>query len=93
MGYAVNTMDSLHYFFPSYFLGGNNLASIIGGSILIWGFNFLVLRGVKQASVINAIGTILKIVPLVLFVLIMLFVFNHSKFDFNFWGEALATKA
>lgn len=64
-----------------------NLLSIIGGSVLIWGFNFLVLRGIKQATVINIIGTIAKIVPLILFILILLFVFQFSKFDFNFWGE------
>ncbi|MBQ2298313.1 MAG: amino acid permease, partial [Bacteroidaceae bacterium] len=48
VGYAVITMDALNYFFPPYFAGGNNLASIIGGSIIIWFFNFLVLRGIKQ---------------------------------------------
>ncbi len=93
VGYAVITMDALNYFFPPYFAGGNNLASIIGGSIIIWGFNFLVLRGVQQASIINTIGTIIKIVPLVLFILIMMLVFHLDKFDLDFWGEAIATKA
>ena len=93
VGYAVITMDALNYFFPPYFAGGNNLASIIGGSIIIWGFNFLVLKGVKQASFINTVGTIVKIVPLLLFILIMLFVFKFTNFDFDFWGEAIATKA
>lgn len=87
VGYAVITMDALNYFFPPYFAGGNNLASIIGGSILIWGFNFLVLRGFKQATLINTIGTVAKIVPLALFAIIVLFVFHFDKFDFNFWGE------
>ena len=93
VGYAVITMDALNYFYPGVFAGGNNLASIIGGSIIIWFFNFLVLKGVKQASVINTIGTIIKIVPLLLFVLIMAFLFKIDKFDMDFWGEALATKA
>ncbi len=93
VGYAVITMDALNYFFPPYFAGGNNLASIIGGSIIIWGFNYLVLRGVKQASLINLIGTIVKIVPLVFFILIMLFAFHYTRFDADFWGEAIATKA
>ena len=87
VGYAVITMDALNYFFPPHFAGGNNLPSIIGGSILIWGFNFLVLKGLKQATMINTIGTIAKIVPLVLFIIIGLFVFHLDKFDFNFWGE------
>ena len=87
VGYAVITMDALNYFFPPYFEGGNNLYSIIGGSILIWGFNWLVLKGIKQASFINFIGTIAKIVPLVFFIIVMMLFFNFDKFSFDFWGE------
>jgi len=87
VGYAVITMDALNYFFPPYFAGGNNLLSIACGSVLIWGFNFVVLRGVKQAAVMNVIGTIGKLVPLMLFCLILLFCFHLDKFDFNFWGK------
>ena len=54
-------MDALNYFFPGVFTGGNNLPSIIGGSLLIWGFNYLVLRGVQQATKINLIATIAKL--------------------------------
>lgn len=88
VGYAVITMDALNYFFPPYFAGGNNLASIIGGSLLIWGFNWLVLRGIKQATIINLVGTIAKIVPLILFILIVAVMFHFDKFDMNFWGES-----
>lgn len=87
VGYAVITMDALNYFFPGTFTGGNNLYSIIGGSILIWFFNFLVLRGVKQAALINLVVTIAKIVPLALFIIIVAAVFNIDKFDFDFWGK------
>ncbi len=93
VGYAVITMDALNYFFPPYFAGGNNLASIIGGSIIIWFFNFLVLRGIKQASIVNTIGTIIKIIPLFLFIIIMGFLFSIDKFDMDFWGNAIETKA
>lgn len=90
VGYAVITMDALNYFFPPHFAGGNNLLSIICGSLLIWCFNFVVLRGVKQAAVINVIGTIGKLLPLALFVIILLFSFHFDKFDFNFWGNAVS---
>lgn len=93
VGYAVITMDALNYFFPPYFEGGNNLASIIGGSIIIWGFNFLVLRGVKQATIVNTIGTVVKIVPLILFIIILGFIFSPAHFDLDFWGESIASKA
>ncbi|MBR6730024.1 MAG: amino acid permease [Alphaproteobacteria bacterium] len=92
VGYAVITMDALNYFFPGVFQGGNNLNSIIGGSLLIWFFNFLVLRGVKQAAFINLVVTIAKIVPLVLFIIISAAVFNFDKFDFDFWGQGVDDK-
>ena len=87
VGYAVITMDALNYFFPPYFAGGNNLYSIIGGSILIWGFNLIVLKGVKQASFINLIGTVAKIVPLLFFIVVTMIFFHADKFSFDFWGE------
>ncbi len=93
VGYAVITMDALNYFYPPYFSGGNNLASIIGGSIIIWFFYFLVLRGIKQATFVNLIGTIAKILPLLLFILVMIFVFHSTEFSLDFWGESLASKA
>ncbi|MBR3675611.1 MAG: amino acid permease [Alphaproteobacteria bacterium] len=88
VGYAVITMDALNYFFPPYFAGGNNLISIIGGSILIWGFNWLVLRGIKQATIINLIGTVAKIVPLLIFIVIVAIMFRFSRFEFDFWGDS-----
>ncbi|MBQ7633566.1 MAG: amino acid permease [Alphaproteobacteria bacterium] len=93
VGYAVITMDALNYFFPPHFAGGNNLLSIIGGSLLIWGFNWLVLRGIKQATVINLIGTVAKIVPLLLFIVIIAFMFRFNMFEFDFWGNETVSSA
>ena len=87
VGYAVITMDALNYFFPPYFVGGNNLYSIIGGSILIWFFNALVLKGIKQATIINLIGTVAKIVPLLFFIVVTMVFFHSDRFSFDFWGE------
>lgn len=89
VGYAIITMDALNYFFPGVFTGGNNLASIIGGSLLIWCFYFIVLKGTKQAAFINVIGTIGKLVPLAIFILIMIFVFHLDRFEFDFWGDKI----
>lgn len=88
VGYAVITMDALNYFFPGVFTGGNNLWSIVGGSLLIWFFNFTVLKGLKQASFVNAIATICKILPLVIFIIVMIVAFNFDKFSFDFWGHS-----
>ena len=40
----------------------------------IWVFFFLIRRGVKDAAVINRIVTIAKVVPILVFVLLALFV-------------------
>jgi arginine:ornithine antiporter/lysine permease len=80
-------MDALNYFFPPYFAGGNGIYSIIGGSLLIWGFNFLVLKGIHEATLVNLIGTVAKIVPLIFFIIVMIVFFHFDKFSFDFWGE------
>lgn len=72
VAYAVLLMDAFDYFFPGVFTNGNNLWSIIGGSVIIWLMNFAVLRGVKQAVFLNVAGTICKLLPIFLFILIML---------------------
>lgn len=91
VGYAVLLMDALDYFFPGTFKGGNNIPSIIGGSIMIWVMNILVLRGTRQAAFINTVGTIFKLVPILLFIVIMIFSFRWSVFTTDMWGhEAIA---
>ena len=88
VAYAVLLMDALNYFFPGVFTGGNNLWSIIGGSAVIWLMNWAVLRGVKQAAFLNIAGTICKLVPIFLFILVMLFCFHWDHFTLDFWGES-----
>ncbi len=86
VGFAVLLMDAMNYFFPGTFTGGNNIWSIIGGSIIIWVMNFAVLRGMQQATFINTIGTICKLVPILLFILIMLYVFRWTFFSTDVMG-------
>lgn len=88
VAFAVILMDAMDEFFPGVFTNGNNLNSIICGSILIWGYNFLVLSGVKVAGFINTIGTIAKLVPLVLFVGILGIMLDYSQLFSNFWGTS-----
>ena len=87
VGYAILLMDSLNYFFPPYFQGGNNLLSVIGGSIMIWLMYFAVMAGVKQTAILNNIGVIGKLLPLGIFVLILFFFFQSSVFSTDFWGH------
>ncbi len=92
VGYAVLLMDSLNYFFPPYFKGGNNWLSIACGSIVLWIIFFIVLAGVKQASALNVIGTIGKLLPLAIFLLVLLFSFRFSTFFTDFWGLKTVAK-
>ncbi len=77
-GLAVILMESLNYFFPPYFAGGNNLNSLIVSTLIIWVFYILVYRGIKTATMVNFIGTCFKLVPVFIFIALCLFAF---KFD------------
>ncbi len=46
----------------------------------------MILRGVQQAAFINMIVTIAKIVPILVFIVIMIFAFKLDLFRANFWG-------
>jgi len=86
VAYAVAIFSALSFFFPV-FGDGSNLPSIIGASICLWLIHTLVLYGIKQASFVNIVTTIAKLVPLMLFILIAIIAFHWDKFTFNFWGR------
>ncbi|MFV0626563.1 MAG: basic amino acid/polyamine antiporter [Alphaproteobacteria bacterium] len=87
IAYIIILMDGIDYFFPGKFTGGNNLNSIICGSVLIWGFYHLVLKGTQVTGKINIIGTAMRMIPLFLFILILAFVLNYTQFTTDFWGN------
>ncbi len=86
VAYATLVMSSIGYFFPV-FEGGQNVAAIIGASVILWVVHFLVLRGVHSAAFINTITTIAKIIPIFLFIIIAIIAFNWDQFTFDFWGS------
>lgn len=88
VAFAIMVMDTLNYFLPGDFTGGNNIPSVIGASLLIWGFNFLVLSGTRVAGSINIIGTLAKLVPLVAFIFILLIMMKYSTLSENVWGHS-----
>ena len=85
VAYATLLFSSIGYFFPV-FGAGQNIASIIGSSILLWMVHFLLLRGVSSATIINNIVTVAKLIPIFAFLLIAIFAFHYDKFIFDFWG-------
>src|SRR5579871_6877726 len=84
--YWVLIGATLGRFFPELFGDGTSAFSIIVSVIGVWAFHFLILRGVKEATFINKVVTVAKIVPLIVAVLIFVFFFHYSQFSENFFG-------
>lgn len=85
VGYLVLLMSAIGVFLPG-FGDGNTPQAIIVASALLWVYHLLILRGIQEASFLNAIITIAKIVPLVIFILIGFFAFKVGTFTADFWG-------
>ncbi len=83
--YWVLIKATLGAVFPA-FGDGNTVIAVAISSVMIWAFHFMVLRGVKEAASINKIVTIAKILPLLFFVVVVLFAFNPAVFMANFWS-------
>lgn len=93
VAYGVLIMSTMDYFFPGVFADGNNIASVIGASIITWLMFWMACRGVKSGAFINVIGTIGKIVPVLIFIIALITVFQFSVFLDGFWGYAGNGKA
>lgn len=88
VSYVTLLFGSIGFFIPA-FGTGNNILSIVCGSAIIWILTFLVMRGVKEATGIQIVVTISKLVPIAVFVVAVIFVraFDPSIFMENFWGD------
>ena len=84
--YWVLIMATTSALFPA--LGaGDTVPAVILASVGVWGFCFLILRGVKEAAIINRIATVAKVVPIVVFIIVAgVIAFKAGVFADNFWG-------
>jgi arginine:ornithine antiporter/lysine permease len=85
VSYFVLIKSTLGTFFPI-FGDGNTVQAVAVSSVIIWLFHFMILRGVQQATGLNTIVTIAKIVPILVFVFILLFAFDPDVFMANLFG-------
>lgn len=85
IAFATMMMIALATFFPALGDTGTSWPSIIIASVVMWGMFLFINRGVENAMIINAILTVLKIVPLVLFFVVVVVSFNFGVFTTNFW--------
>ena len=84
--YWVFIMSTIGAVLPA--LGeGDTLIAIAISSAGLWGFFFLIRRGIREAAVINRIVTVAKIVPIVVFILLAVFALKPQVFAEN-WGGA-----
>jgi arginine:ornithine antiporter/lysine permease len=88
VAFAVLMMTSFNYFAPGVFANENGsltILSIVIVSVISWGLNVLVSRGVESAAVINAIVLVAKLIPLVVFIIAAIVMFKAGVFSEHFW--------
>ena len=81
--------ESLAYFFPIFGDGGN-LWCLVGASVLAWGYAALAARGIGEISLVNAIITVSKIVPILFSIVLILLL---GKFDPALFWQNFSTGA
>ncbi|SEO61964.1 arginine:ornithine antiporter, APA family (TC 2.A.3.2.3) [Trujillonella endophytica] len=85
--YWVLIMSTLGKIWPA--MGeGSTLLAVAVSSVGLWAFHLVIRRGVREAAAINQIVTVAKLVPIVLFVVILAVSFQAGVFGDNFWGDA-----
>ncbi len=90
VSYWVLIKSTLGAFFPV-FGDGNTVVAIAVASCGIWLFHFMILRGTQQAAVINSIVTVAKIVPILVFIVLVIAAFRLDLFRYNLFGGDLTT--
>ena len=79
--------ETIGNFVPA-FGNGANLLSIVVASVVIWALSLLILRGVNQAVILNAIVVIAKVIPVIVVVIAIIVggAFKWEIFVDNFSG-------
>ncbi|HOV19806.1 arginine-ornithine antiporter [Ottowia sp.] len=87
VGYYVLLFSTLGHYWPV-FGDGNTKVAVACASVMLWGTHALVLRGVREAALINQVTTAAKLVPLLLFVVLVALAFQPGVFQADVWGRA-----
>ncbi len=90
VSYFVLIKSTLGLFFPI-FGDGNTVLAVATSSVLLWCMHFAILRGVREAAIVNTIVTVAKIIPILLFLVFVAIGFKADLFAANFWGGGEAT--
>lgn len=68
---------------------GDTIAAVALSSVGIWAFAALILRGVKEATTINKVVTVAKVIPILVFAVVAIFLLDTGVFADNWQGEGL----
>lgn len=92
VSYWILIKSTLGAFFPV-FGNGDTVPAVVVSSIALWLFHFTILRGIKEAAVINTVVTVAKVIPILAFILILARTFKANIFVSNLWGGELASRS
>ena len=62
---------------------GDTVLAVALATAGVWTFHYLIARGVRDAAVINRIVTVFKIIPILVFIVVMFFHFDAGVFADN----------
>ena len=95
VGYLVVAFEGVGTFVDSdqwtLFGQGNTILSVLGASLIVWLIHLLIAKGIKEAASVNLIATIVKILPLFLFIGLAVYHFSPEQFSQDFTGKSLET--
>lgn len=92
VAFGVMLVSAIGYFVPT-LSGQLEVPGLVLISCVNWLMVLLVNRGVEEASFLNAIVMVCKLVPICSFIVAMLFVFSFDVFTVDFWGTLSANMA
>ncbi|EIG24648.1 basic amino acid/polyamine antiporter [Haemophilus paraphrohaemolyticus] len=93
VSYLVVAFSGFGLFFDSeqftIFGDGTSLVSILSASLVVWLIHILIAKGIKEAAYVNLIATIVKVLPLIIFIVLAIIFFSSTQFMQDFHGESL----
>ncbi len=93
VSYLVVAFSGFGLFFDSeqftIFGDGTSLVSILSASLVVWLIHIFIAKGVKEAAYVNLIATIVKVLPLIIFIVLAIIFFSPTQFMQDFHGENL----
>ncbi|WP_137166361.1 basic amino acid/polyamine antiporter [Salinimonas lutimaris] len=93
VGYLVVAFAALGAFVDTpqqvIFGQGTTLYALIAESLVLWTVHFLILKGVKEAALVNLVATLAKSIPLVIFIAVICYYFEPATFTVDRAGTSL----